>query len=455
VRAASALAYAIDQAAQEEDRAVLSLGPGRTAGEVARAGEYVDEIARDIAGLALAPRAAEIWALFQENRTALVATRDDVVAAAARGDARALGRELSRWRLMTVRSDALLKDFVGYHLRLLDRTMAELQVRRVQALRTTIAGGLVGLLVAAALALAFGRAVVRPIVGVARAAERIADTGRPSEVAGADRDDEIGTLARSFNRMTEQLFGANARLAEADRAKDDFLAMLSHELRNPLAPLRTSLYLLDRVDPASPAVARAHEVMRRQVAHLARLVDDLLDGTRIARGKIELRVGPLDLGELARRCAEDHAVLMRDRALAFAVEMPPPGALWVDGDETRLAQVIGNLLHNAAKFTPAGGRVELVVRAGDAAEIRVRDTGVGIPPQLLPHVFEPFTQAKQGLARSDGGLGLGLALVKGIVELHGGTVSAGSDGAGRGADVVVRLPKVPARDPAGATGSPG
>jgi CheY-like chemotaxis protein len=169
-------------------------------------------------------------------------------------------------------------------------------------------------------------------------------------------------------------------------------------------------------------------------------VDDLLDVTRIARGKIELRRAPLDLAALARRTAEDHRALMHDRYLELAVEVPGE-PLMVNGDETRLAQVLGNLLHNAAKFTPAGGRVALAVGVEDGrAVVHVRDTGAGIAPDVLPTIFEPFTQAEQTIARSEGGLGLGLALVRGLVALHGGDVAAVSAGPGRGTDFVVTLP---------------
>jgi PAS domain S-box-containing protein len=241
-------------------------------------------------------------------------------------------------------------------------------------------------------------------------------------------------------RAEEALQRANETLREADRRKDEFLGMLSHELRNPLAPIRNSLYILGRLDATALQARRAKEVANRQVAHLTRLVDDLLDVTRIARGKIELRRTELDVGALARRTAEDHRAMMQDRHLALAVEAPDRAVL-VHGDETRLAQVIGNLLHNAAKFTPAGGRVTLAVAAEEGrAVIRVSDTGSGIEPEALRSIFEPFTQSKQTLARSEGGLGLGLALVKGLAALHGGDVSASSGGAGRGSVFAVTLP---------------
>jgi signal transduction histidine kinase/ActR/RegA family two-component response regulator len=228
-------------------------------------------------------------------------------------------------------------------------------------------------------------------------------------------------------------------LQEASRNKDHFLGMLSHELRNPLAPIRNSVHILDRVDPGSEQARRAREVLQRQVAHLARLVDDLLDVTRIERGKFEIHRADLDLSELVRRTVEDHRGLLQQRGIALDVATPEP--VHVAGDVVRIAQVIGNLLHNAAKFTDGGGRVTVSLsRIEDVAEIRVRDTGVGMEAELARRVFEPFTQARQPLARPAGGLGLGLALVKGVVELHGGTVEARSAGPGRGSEFLIRLP---------------
>jgi PAS domain S-box-containing protein len=235
---------------------------------------------------------------------------------------------------------------------------------------------------------------------------------------------------------------AETALREADRRKDEFLGVLSHELRNPLAPIRNALWILERADPAGQQARRAREVAARQVAHLTRLVDDLLDVTRIARGKVELRRADLDLGALARRTADDYHGVMQGRGFEFTLDVPLDPVV-VNGDKTRLAQVLGNLLDNAAKFTPAGGRVTLTVGVdGASAVIRVRDTGAGLEPDMLEAAFEPFTQGKQTLARSEGGLGLGLALVKGIVALHGGEVTVGSAGAGTGAEFLVRLPLV-------------
>jgi PAS domain S-box-containing protein len=236
---------------------------------------------------------------------------------------------------------------------------------------------------------------------------------------------------------------AEAALREADRRKDEFLGMLSHELRNPLAPILNSVYVLERADPASEQAARARTVIKRQTEHLTRLVDDLLDVNRIARGKIELRRERVDLREVVRRTAEDMRSVIEDGGVTFQVIVPDE-KVWVDADDTRLAQVIGNLLQNAARFTRRGDTVTVSVRSADGAEeISVRDTGTGIDAALLPDVFHPFVQGERTLARTQGGLGLGLALVKGITELHGGTVRAESAGSGKGAEFVVRLPVVP------------
>jgi PAS domain S-box-containing protein len=242
-------------------------------------------------------------------------------------------------------------------------------------------------------------------------------------------------------RADEAVRAANEQLRAADRRKNEFLGMLSHELRNPLAPIRNSVYLLQRGAADAAQARHATEVIRRQTEHLTRLVDDLLDVTRIASGKIELRLAEVDLVELAARTADDHRALMTQRGLALDVRAPGAPVI-VRGDPTRLAQIVGNLLQNAAKFTNAGGRVTLAVAAAadGMAEVSVRDTGTGIEPALLEHLFEPFTQAEQTLARSEGGLGLGLALVKGLAELHGGAVTAASEGMGRGSAFTVRLP---------------
>ncbi len=233
---------------------------------------------------------------------------------------------------------------------------------------------------------------------------------------------------------------ANEHLREMDQRKNEFLAMLSHELRNPLAPIRNSVYILERTAPGSEQARRARQVIDRQTQHLTRLVDDLLDVTRISRGKINLQRESVELQKIVHGVAEDHRDQFARNGIEFELQVDEqPLRVW--GDATRLAQAVGNLLNNAAKFTSSGGRVRLVLESAPGeAVIRVQDTGAGISREMLPRLFQPFAQGDRSLDRSRGGLGLGLALVKGLAELHGGTVSASSAGPGHGSEFVLHLP---------------
>ncbi|HKV07569.1 MAG TPA: PAS domain S-box protein, partial [Thermoanaerobaculia bacterium] len=231
-----------------------------------------------------------------------------------------------------------------------------------------------------------------------------------------------------FVRDVTQRKRTEEDLKEADRRKDEFLAMLAHELRNPLAPIRNAVALLRQLGPVGPPLQQARDMIDRQVAHMARLVDDLLDVSRISRGKILLRQEPLDLAALIRATVEDHRRLLEDSGLTLAAELPEE-SLWVLGDPTRLSQILGNLLQNANKFTNPGGSVTVLLSRDperDAALLTVEDSGIGMEPEILSRLFEPFSQADRSLDRSRGGLGLGLALVKGLVDLHGGEVEAAS-----------------------------
>ena len=242
----------------------------------------------------------------------------------------------------------------------------------------------------------------------------------------------------------EALARSQAALRDANRRKDDFLATLSHELRNPLAPIRNSLIVLELAQPGSEGARKAQQVIGRQVIHLTRLIDDLLDITRITRQKFQLQRQRVDLTELVCRTVEDHRGSFEARGVRVELSASPE-ALWVDADPERLNQVVSNLLGNSEKFTPAGGSVLVGIQPGGlGARLCVRDTGSGIPPELIDHLFEPFAQAPQTLDRSRGGLGLGLAMVKGIVELHGGTVGMTSQGLGCGTEAVISLPLVSA-----------
>jgi two-component system CheB/CheR fusion protein len=266
------------------------------------------------------------------------------------------------------------------------------------------------------------------------------------------------TESRAAEARNEQLIEA---LREADRRKDEFMAMLSHELRNPLSPIRNSLFILERAPLGSEQAQRAKAVITRQVEQLTRIVDDLLDVTRVARGKLQVKRCPLELGELVRRTVEDHRQLIANAGLELEVHLAPR-PLWVDGDPARLTQALGNLLANATKFTSRGGHILVAMEESAApfgmAVLRVRDDGVGIERALLPRLFEPFEQADRTLDRSvsRGGLGLGLTLVKGLVEQHEGHVHAESDGPGKGAEFTIqlRLVRAPSADVPVATNPP-
>ncbi|WAS96560.1 ATP-binding protein [Nannocystis punicea] len=243
--------------------------------------------------------------------------------------------------------------------------------------------------------------------------------------------------------ITEQKH-AEAALEAANRSKDEFLAMLSHELRNPLAPLRSVADSLLRRDLSGPARARAYAIIDRQVTHLTRLVDDLLDVSRITRGKTELRQETVDLARIAEQAVEMARPAIDERRHTLTVTLPPQ-PLHVHGDPVRLIQVVFNLLGNAAKYTEPGGRIWLAVeREGRGALLRVTDDGMGMPPELVPRVFDLFAQGDRTLDRAQGGLGLGLTLVHRLVEMHHGSVQAASPGLGQGSEFVVRLPALDA-----------
>jgi PAS domain S-box-containing protein len=234
---------------------------------------------------------------------------------------------------------------------------------------------------------------------------------------------------------------------EADRRKDEFLSMLSHELRNPLGAITNAAQLLKQLGPPEGNLRWARDVIDRQAAHLGRIVDDLLDVSRISRGRIVLQREPVPLATAVALALETARPLIEARRQSFSSSLPPD-PIWVDADVTRLAQVIGNLLSNASKFTGQGGALSLALeRDGPEAAIRVRDSGIGIAPEILPRVFDLFVQAQQPLDRAPGGLGLGLTLARRLTELHGGRLEAYSAGLGQGSEFVVRLP-VLAREPA-------
>lgn len=310
-----------------------------------------------------------------------------------------------------------------------------------------LALGVAGLFtLGALLAWGIGGQIARAFCVLAEAAKGL---GHDGEVVGqslpiTEADDAMASLVLAAGLLGER----NRTLQEAGRRKDEFISILAHELRNPLAPVRTAVEILRRTAGAEPSQRRACDIMERQVAHMARLIDDLLDVSRIARGKLSLHRERCDFAAIAHQTAEDYRPSLESAGLQLDVAAPEP--LWVEGDPVRLAQMVGNLLNNAQRFTERGGQVRVAGQAaGSHAQVSVEDTGVGIAPDLQARLFDPFTQADQDLARSKGGLGLGLALTRGLAQLHGGSVAVHSEGPGRGARFTLCVPLVsaPATEP--------
>ena len=313
------------------------------------------------------------------------------------------------------------------------------------------------LLVTVSLAVVLGigaaRALARPLRRLAEAADHLAggEPAGPLDVTGiseldrlsfnfrhmrdrlTERSEEADDLARELRRRADDL-------AEADRRKDEFLAMLAHELRNPLGAIGSATHLLQEIRSDDRRVQRATAVVGRQMQHLTRLVDDLLDVSRITRGKVELKRERIDLCDVVRRAVEGLEPRAEAAGLGLACEVPP-GVVVLDADLTRIEQVLGNLVNNAIKYSEPGGDILVrVVVDDDEAAMWVIDSGMGMPPELLPRVFDLFAQGERTLDRRGGGLGIGLTLVSRLVEMHGGRVSAHSEGVGHGSEFEVRLP---------------
>jgi signal transduction histidine kinase len=278
-------------------------------------------------------------------------------------------------------------------------------------------------------------------------------------VALATKNEQLKRQAEKLSQRTTELTATNKRLVRemeerraAERkssAKDEFLAMLGHELRNPLSAISSASSLLGMPGVGPDSIARARLIIQRQSQHLSRIVDDLLDLSRAMSGKILLSRKRLDIATLVSSCLDTFRATGRTAGYDIDVKLAPG---WVDGDATRLEQIATNLIDNALKYTPAGGRIEIAVAANDAdIVLRVSDSGVGIAPDLLPHVFDVFVQGAISIDRSQGGLGIGLSLVRRLVELHGGSVSASSPGTSNGSTFEIRLPRA---EPGAATDAP-
>jgi signal transduction histidine kinase len=320
---------------------------------------------------------------------------------------------------------------------------------------------LISLLVAFVVSIWLQARLTRPILQVAEVARKVVDDRDFSLRASKTTDDEIGLLVDAFNAMlaevarrAEALEASNATLKRetaersaaemalrlADRRKDEFLATLAHELRNPLAPMSNALTILRTVPADAGASRQARDMIERQLRQMVRLVDDLLDVSRITTGKLVLHQTALDLNDVLRAAVETARPIIDARGHRLAVKVPDQ-PLPVRGDAVRLAQVFANLLNNAAKYTDPGGQIDFSAwRSEDTLAVRISDTGIGIPPQILPAIFEMFTQGDTSLERRHAGLGVGLSLARRLVEMHGGSIDAHSEGIGKGSVFTVQLP---------------
>jgi PAS domain S-box-containing protein len=264
---------------------------------------------------------------------------------------------------------------------------------------------------------------------------------RSANVVDRDETGKLRSVIGVLVDLTDRKQAEDA-LKEADRRKDEFLATLAHELRNPLAPIRNAVQIIKAKKPSDPDLLLSRDIIDRQVAQMARLLDDLLDVSRITRNRLELRKQRVSLASVAESAVETSRPLIEGAGHRLSIDLPAQ-AVYLDADPVRLAQVFSNLLNNAAKYTPDGGRIELKAQEqGPEVVVSVKDTGIGLTPEMLPRLFEMFSQAKPALERAQGGLGIGLSLVKGLVEMHGGRVDARSEGRGRGSEFIVRLPVV-------------
>lgn len=337
---------------------------------------------------------------------------------------------------------------------------AEIEKTARQAVLVTALGLLIALVCAAAAAIVFGRRLAKSILVAERSALALGRgmKPQPKQTGVAEVDRLHGALAEAGamldqERTSRQLVEAERtrllvseqearRLADAqNKSKDEFLAMLGHELRNPLAAIAGAFSVMEAPAARPEQIARAQVIGKRQVNHLSRIVDDLLDVGRIMAGKVLLKKQTLNLAEMVRRCV-DSCRTLHDQRHEWDVQVED---VWIDADPTRLQQVIGNLLTNAQKYTPGGGRITVLVRGeGPDAVVEVHDTGIGIEPDLLPRIFDAFVQGPTSIDRAQGGLGLGLPLVRQLMALHGGSVTADSAGPGMGSTFKLRLPRVPA-----------
>jgi signal transduction histidine kinase/ActR/RegA family two-component response regulator len=320
------------------------------------------------------------------------------------------------------------------------RARYELTNRLIDYLRILGAVSVLSLLAALLISAFLQRGITQPILDVTDVAHSVMNSRDFSRRAHRTTEDEIGYLVDAFNNMLAEIGRRSEALLKADRMKDQFLAMLAHELRNPLAPISNGLHLLEAAGARPEVAAQARAMMGRQVKQLVRLVDDLLDVSRITTGKLTLRTAAVELHSVIENAVEIARPVIDTRRHHLKVEYPA-APLHLQGDATRLAQVFSNLLNNAAKYTPPGGAISLTaVVKGDQVEVVVADNGIGMTPTTLDEVFDMFTQANTAIDREQSGLGVGLALARYLVEAHGGSIEATSEGVDKGSRFVVRLP---------------
>ncbi len=437
VRSANALIFRLNQISAETQRSVLSYRFRAEEGflaNVAQAEAETQHVIFEIGRLEIPPRGRALWSEFVTSRAVQVRARAELLAATRRGRPPDLAVSFEKWELATAKATALLADVSVYNLQRLDRAVAGLVARRARTLVVFLALVVATALAITALSIYLDRSLVLPLVDMTRGAERIATERLALPDALMRREDEIGVLARTFERTTEELVRTNERLGESVRARDDFLSVASHELKTPLTSLKLQLQLALRgaVAEDAPETVRLGTALR-QVTRLERLVSDLLDVTRIRSGHLELRVDQANLsdivGSVLDRFSADLATTPVERRIQGGVV-----GRW---DAERLDQVVTNLVANAVKHAPGAPLEVSLVADAHRARLLVRDAGPGIRREAQERIFERFERAPG--ARVIGGLGLGLYIAKQIVEAHGGTIAVDSE-PGRGAAFRVDLP---------------
>ncbi|MEA3156061.1 MAG: hypothetical protein QOK44_3650, partial [Betaproteobacteria bacterium] len=316
----------------------------------------------------------------------------------------------------------------------------ELTGRRLDYLGILASVTVLSMLAALIMSAWLQRAITIPIADIADTAHQVMDTRDFSLRVRKTTEDEIGYLVDAFNNMLAEIGRRAEALLNADRMKDQFLAMLAHELRNPLAPISNALHLLEAAGNRPDVASNARAMMARQLKQLVRLVDDLLDVSRITTGKLVLHKETLELRKVIDNAVEIARPVIESRGHHLKIEVPRK-PVYLDADETRLSQVFSNLLNNAAKYTDSGGRIEVraTMRGGDV-EVAVIDNGMGISPDVLPNLFNMFTQGSTSIERTQAGLGVGLALAQHLTKMHGGVIHGYSAGLGQGSRFTVRLP---------------